>query len=91
MNKLILALMLCSFAWSASAFPLTVNNCSRTLTFKKAPERVVVHDINMSEMAFALGLQDRIVGVTGISGWYKTSKSFNERRGDIPDPCSLLR
>ena len=45
---------------------------------------MVVHDINMSEMVFALGLQDHMVGVTGISGWYKTSVSFNKLLGDIP-------
>jgi iron complex transport system substrate-binding protein len=39
----------------------------------------------MSEMAFALGLQDRIVGVTGITGWYKTSAEFDAARGDIPE------
>mgnify|MGYP001237056227 CR=1 FL=1 len=85
MRKLALSLILWAFAWSASAFPVIVNNCGGTLTFKKIPERVVVHDINMSEMAFALGLQERIVGVTGISGWYKTSTSFDEQLGDIPE------
>ena len=39
----------------------------------------------MTEMAFALGLQDKIVGLTGISGWYKTSPTFDEERGDIPE------
>ena len=46
---------------------------------------MVVHDINMSEMAFALGLQDRMVGVTGITGWYKTTPEFDEARGSIPE------
>ena len=46
---------------------------------------MVVHDINMSEMAFSLGLQQRMVGVTGISGWYKTTSEFDERRGSIPE------
>ncbi len=69
----------------ASAFPVTVDNCGSTLTFDAAPERMVVHDINMSEMAFALNLQDKMVGVTGITGWYKTSESFDESRGDIPE------
>ncbi len=73
------------FAGAAQAFPVTVDNCDSTLTFDKAPERLVVHDINMSEMAFALGLQDKMVGVTGITGWYKTSAEFEERRGAIPE------
>ena len=44
-----------------------------------------MHDMNMTEMAFALGLQDKIVGLTGITGWYKTSPGFDEMRGDIPE------
>ncbi|MEO1492658.1 MAG: ABC transporter substrate-binding protein [Pseudomonadota bacterium] len=69
----------------AQAEPVTVDNCGSPLTFETVPERVVVHDINMSEMAFALGLQDRMVGVTGISGWYKTTAAFDTARGEIPE------
>ena len=65
---------------TAHAEPVTVDNCGTPLTFDTAPERVVVHDINMSDMAFALDLQDRMVGVSGISGWYKTTPEFDERR-----------
>ncbi|MEO1292460.1 MAG: ABC transporter substrate-binding protein [Pseudomonadota bacterium] len=64
---------------------VTVDNCGEPLTFEETPERIVVHDMNMTEMAFALGLQDRIVGLTGITGWYKTSPNFDEARGDIPE------
>ncbi|MGI9504712.1 MAG: ABC transporter substrate-binding protein, partial [Geminicoccaceae bacterium] len=69
----------------ARAAPVTVDNCGDTLILDQVPERMVVHDINMSEMAFALGLQDRMVGVTGISGWYKTTSEFDEKRGSIPE------
>ncbi|WP_425087651.1 ABC transporter substrate-binding protein [Stappia sp.] len=69
----------------AVADPVTVDNCGTPLTFESVPQRMVVQDINMSEMAFALGLQDRMVGVSGISGWYKTSRAFDEKRGDIPE------
>ena len=70
---------------AAKAAPVTVDNCGEPLTFEQAPERMVVHDINMSEMAFALGLQDQMVGVTGISGWYKTTEAFDAERGSIPE------
>ncbi|MCY4591209.1 MAG: ABC transporter substrate-binding protein [Alphaproteobacteria bacterium] len=70
---------------TAQAEPVTVDNCGTPLTFDTMPERMVVHDINMSEMAFALGLQDRMVGVTGITGWYKTTPEFDEARGSIPE------
>lgn len=69
----------------AMAEPVTVDNCGAPLTFSETPDRVVVHDINMSEMAFALGLQDRLVGLTGITGWYKTSPEFEALRGDVPE------
>lgn len=72
-------------AGAAYADPITVDNCGKDLTFDASPERIVVHDINMSEIAFALGLQDKMVGVTGISGWYKTSEDFDAKRGDIPE------
>lgn len=86
LNTLGLAALATAFmAQSALAAEVTVDNCGAPLTFDATPERMVVHDINMSEMAFALGLQDKMVGVTGISGWYKTTSDFDERRGDIPE------
>lgn len=85
MKTLLAALSLSLMSSAAMAFPVTVDNCGTPLTFEAAPERMVVHDINMTDMAFALGLQDRMVGVTGITGWYKTSEAFNERLGDIPE------
>lgn len=70
---------------SASAFPVTVKNCGRTLSFNHAPRRVVIHDLNMAEMAFALHLQPDIVGLTGISGWYKVTAGFKAEQGAIPE------
>lgn len=69
----------------ASGFPVTVDSCGRSVTFEEAPKNAVIHDQNMSQMAFALGLQERISGLTGITGWYKTSPEFEADRGDIPE------
>ncbi|KXF83086.1 ABC transporter substrate-binding protein [Enterovibrio coralii] len=66
-------------------YPVTVDNCGTPLTIDKRPEKAVFHDINMTEMAFALGLQDSITGVTGITGWYKMSPDFQKTLGDIPE------
>jgi len=85
MKTLWSAALLLSAASSAAAYDVSVDNCGTPLVFETMPERLVVHDINMSEMAFALGLQDKMVGVTGISGWYKTSPEFDKARGDIPE------
>ena len=69
----------------AAVADITVDNCGEPLTFDSTPERIVVHDMNMTDMAFALELQDKIVGLTGITGWYKTSPEFDDLRGDIPE------
>jgi iron complex transport system substrate-binding protein len=69
----------------ALAFPVTVDNCGQPLTFEAAPQRAVIHDLNMTEMAFALGLQPSIVGLTGITGWYKVGPEFTEAQGNIPE------
>ncbi|CCJ91341.1 ABC transporter (iron.B12.siderophore.hemin), periplasmic substrate-binding component [Cronobacter turicensis 564] len=69
----------------AADFPVTVESCGQTLTFTQAPARAVINDINMAEMAFALDLQDRIVGLTGITGWYKLTPDFRQAMGTIPE------
>lgn len=83
--KLIATLAFALVSHAAFAAPVTVDNCGKSLTFETTPEKMVVHDINMADMAFALGLQDKMVGVTGISGWYKTDAAFEAKRGDIPE------
>ena len=70
---------------AAGAFPVTVESCGHPLTFDAAPKRAVIHDMNMSQMAFALHLQPSIVGVTGISGWYKVTPEFKAEQGTIPE------
>ncbi len=46
-------------------YPVTIENCGCTLTFDKAPERVVSLYPPNTEMLILLGVQDRIVGVGG--------------------------
>ncbi|MCY4050385.1 MAG: ABC transporter substrate-binding protein [Gammaproteobacteria bacterium] len=85
LRPIYLVCLISIFAGTATANNITVNNCGKPLDFETTPKRIVVHDINMAEMAFALELQDRIVGLTGITGWYKTSLKFDELRGNIPE------
>ena len=70
---------------SPPGFPVTVDNCGEPLRISAPPRRMVVHDLNMAEMALALGLRDRLVGVTGITGWYKTDAAFLKALGDVPE------
>ncbi|MRG56048.1 ABC transporter substrate-binding protein [Phyllobacterium sp. SYP-B3895] len=85
MKKALIALALTLLSAPAYAFPVTVDSCGTPLTFDAAPKRAVIQDINMSEMAFALGLQPSIVGVTGITGWYKLDEAFKKQQGSIPE------
>lgn len=45
----------------AAAYPVTVTSCGRTLTFDKAPERVVVDGEVYAIPLFQLGVGDRVV------------------------------
>lgn len=46
-----------------------VKSCNRIVTFDAPPERAISNDVNLTEMMLVLGLADRMVGYTGISGW----------------------
>ncbi len=74
-----------ALAGPASAAPVSVENCGRLVTFDHPPEHAVVHDLNMSEMAFALHLQPRMAGVTGISGYYKRTPEFIAEQDGVPE------
>ena len=80
-----LSLSLLGVACAAQTFPVTVDSCGEALTFAAPPQRAVIHDLNMTEMALALHLQDSMVGVTGITGWYKTGPEFKTALGRIPE------
>lgn len=53
----------------AASAEVTVQSCNRSVTFEKPPERAISNDVNLTEMMLVLGLADRMVGYTGISGW----------------------
>ncbi|STT55312.1 iron (III) ABC transporter periplasmic binding protein [Klebsiella pneumoniae] len=87
MKKLFISLLavLSASVASAADFPVTIESCGTPVTFAGPPKRAVINDLNMLEMAFALHLQDRIVGLTGISGWYKMTPEFKKAMGSIPE------
>lgn len=70
---------------SAQTFPVTVDSCGEALTFNAPPKRAVIHDLNMTEMALSLQLNSQMVGVSGITGWYKTGPEFKAALGKIPE------
>lgn len=87
MKKQLLRLLILMSASGASAadFPVTIESCGTPVTFTAPPKRAIINDLNMSEMAFALHVQDRIIGLTGISGWYKMTPEFKRQMGTIPE------
>lgn len=49
-------------ASSPAAKPVTITNCGKKVTFDHVPERVVTNDVGITELMFALGLEDRMAG-----------------------------
>ncbi|GLP63896.1 iron transporter [Streptomyces sp. TUS-ST3] len=46
----------------ADSTAVTLTNCGRKVTYDKVPERVVTNDVGITELMFALGLEDRMAG-----------------------------
>lgn len=73
------------FAGPALAFPVTVQSCDREVTFDAAPEAAISNDVNLTEMMLVLGLRDRMVGYTGISGWKTLDEKMREGVEELPE------
>ncbi|MEU9983139.1 ABC transporter substrate-binding protein [Streptomyces sp. NPDC050856] len=43
-------------------YPVTVENCGQRKSYAKAPQRVVTNDVGITEIMFALGLEDHMAG-----------------------------
>lgn len=48
---------------------VSVDSCNRQVQFDAPPQAAISNDVNLTEMMLVLGLADRMVGYTGISGW----------------------
>ncbi|WP_299969596.1 ABC transporter substrate-binding protein [uncultured Roseobacter sp.] len=68
-----------------AAAETTVRSCDRTVTFDAPPERAVSHDVNLTEMMLVLGLADRMVGYTGISGWKTLDEEMRAGVEELPE------
>lgn len=83
MKLAVIALLLS--ATSAAAFPVTVKSCNRDVTFAAAPAAAVSNDVNLTEMMLVLGLRDRMVGYSGISGWKTLDPVMREGVAELPE------
>lgn len=71
-------------AW-AGDYPVTVRSCERDVTFSQPPQRAVSHDSNLTGMLLALGLRERMVGFTGISGWKTLDPTMTGALDGLPE------
>jgi iron complex transport system substrate-binding protein len=79
------ALTLLAGVSPAIAHPVTVQSCDREVTFDAPPERAASNDVNLTEMMLVLGLTDRMVGYTGISGWNKLDEDMRAGVAELPE------
>lgn len=84
MIRLSLVALLLS-ATVAAASPITVQSCNRTVTFDAPPKRAISNDVNLTEMMLVLGLRDRMVGYTGISGWKTLDEEMRAGVAELPE------
>ncbi len=68
-----------------AAAETSVQSCNRTVTFDAPPERAISNDVNLTEMMLVLGLADRMVGYTGISGWKTLNEEMREGVEELPE------
>jgi iron complex transport system substrate-binding protein len=84
MKNLSLALGLMAVASPAVA-ATTVDSCNRQVTFEEAPKAAISNDVNLTEMMLVLGLADRMVGYTGISGWKTLDEDMRAGVEQLPE------
>ena len=77
-----LILLLSTSLISAGA---SVKSCNRTVTFDAPPQRAISNDVNLTEMMLVLGLADRMVGYTGISGWKTLDEEMRAGVDALPE------
>ncbi len=83
--KLIPAIAIAALAATSAFGQTTVQSCDRTVTFDAPPKAAVSNDINLTEMMLVLGLTDRMVGYTGISGWNKLDPEMTAGVAALPE------
>jgi iron complex transport system substrate-binding protein len=89
MKPALLALLAIALAAPALAHPVTVQSCDREVTFNAPPARAASNDVNLTEMMLVLGLADRMVGYTGISGWKTLDEEMRAGVAELPELSEL--
>lgn len=85
MKNLAVAAIALSLTTTAAFTETTVQSCNRTVAFDAPPERAISNDVNLTEMMLVLGLADRMVGYTGISGWKTLDEEMRAGVEELPE------
>jgi iron complex transport system substrate-binding protein len=64
---------------------VTVQSCNRQVTFEAPPRAAISNDVNLTEMMLVLGLADRMVGYTGVSGWKTLDEKMRAGVKELPE------
>ncbi|MEO1293577.1 MAG: ABC transporter substrate-binding protein [Pseudomonadota bacterium] len=85
MKTLGISAMCLTLSAGVAAAEITVQSCDRTVSFEAPPERAISNDVNLTEMMLVLGLADRMVGYTGISGWKTLDEEMRAGVAELPE------
>lgn len=83
--KLIPLAMGLTCAASMAMAETTVQSCDRQVTFDDVPQAAISNDVNLTEMMLVLGLADKMVGYTGISGWKTLDEEMRAGVEQLPE------
>ncbi len=68
-----------------ASVPVQASVCGQVVDYPTAPERAVVHGINLVEMVLALGLQDRLAGYGGLRDITRLPPVMQAQLASVPD------
>ncbi|MEM9031322.1 MAG: ABC transporter substrate-binding protein [Pseudomonadota bacterium] len=88
MRHLLLSAVALGLGAEVASANTSVQSCNRTVTFDAPPERAISNDVNLTEMMLVLGLADRMVGYTGISGWKTLDEEMRAGVEELPELSS---
>ena len=85
MRQIVISILSLGLSAGIALAETTVQSCNRTVTFNTPPERAISNDVNLTEMMLVLGLADRMVGYTGISGWKTLDEEMRAGVEELPE------
>ena len=85
---ILLSLLFTINSVSMAVSKISVDSCNRSVSFDTPPKRAISNDVNLTEMMLVLGLADRMVGYTGISGWKTLDKEMRDGVKQLPELSS---